>query len=519
VDDAGVAEACPQRPGLGVRVSVQEQPRSFALTQPPPRVVAQGSATFTLGNREIVVNGPIVDRGRNEPKDVAADRSGNVYVVQYHRVQKFSSDGSFLTQWGGFGSADGQFRHPEGIAVDGSGNLYVAHRGNNRIQKFTADGRFLAQWLAGGATDVAVEASGDVYTAHYWGGGIEKSTADGRFVARWDGLRDGDFNMPDGVAVDGSGNVYVADNLQGIRKFSHDGRFLAKWEIGATGITVDASDNVYVAGGNHRIQKFFSDGSLVLAAGRGWGRGDGQFTRPMGVAVDGVGSMYVADTHNHRIQKLASDGRFVAKWGGRGSGDGQFVFPRSVAVDRAGNVYVADAHNHRIQKFWPRRHVPRHVGRLRQGRRAVPLSEGRDRRRSGRHPGGRLPQPPDPKVLLRRQLPDQVRPLGRERRPVPPAQGSRGRPIGQRLHRRRPESPHPGFPDPRRRHPPLEATEHAKLAKTIGTNFDRNPPASTRHSVRPIMTCSPAVLTVQAAGIRWGSPPSFQVAATSSGVR
>ena len=74
----------------------------------------------------------------SSPNGVAVDSSGNVYVadVSNYRIQKFSSSGTFLTKWGSKGSGDGQFHWPDGVAVDSSGNVYVTETHNNRIQKF-----------------------------------------------------------------------------------------------------------------------------------------------------------------------------------------------------------------------------------------------------------------------------------------------------------------------------------------------------------------------------------------------
>src|SRR5439155_23590105 len=74
----------------------------------------------------------------NAPDGVATDGSGNVYVVDTfnNRIQKFSSTGTFLTTWGSSGTGNGQFNAPYGVTVDGSGNVYVADTDNNRMQKF-----------------------------------------------------------------------------------------------------------------------------------------------------------------------------------------------------------------------------------------------------------------------------------------------------------------------------------------------------------------------------------------------
>jgi DNA-binding beta-propeller fold protein YncE len=70
-------------------------------------------------------------------KDIAVDSSGYVYVASLsHGIQKFDSNGKYITKWGSEGSGDGQFKNPDGIAVDSSGYVYVVDQGNNRIQKF-----------------------------------------------------------------------------------------------------------------------------------------------------------------------------------------------------------------------------------------------------------------------------------------------------------------------------------------------------------------------------------------------
>src|SRR5207249_3749835 len=136
------------------------------------------------------------------------------------------------------------------------------------------------------------------------------------FVTKWgsSGTGDGQFNRPGGVAMDGSGNVFVVDSGNSrIQKFTNTGTFLAKW------------------------------GSL--------GSGDGQFNEPRGVAVDGSGNVFVADSNNNRIQKFTNTGSFLLKWGSMGCcAAGQFSFPVGVAVDGSGNVFVADNENIRIQK-------------------------------------------------------------------------------------------------------------------------------------------------------------------------
>jgi tripartite motif-containing protein 71 len=185
-----------------------------------------------------------------------------------------------------------------------------------------------------------------------------------------EGVGDGEFSSPTGIALDKDGNLYVADtDNHSIQKFDKAGKFLSRWggEPGSQegqfyyprGLAVGPDDVVYVAdSGNNRVQKFDLEGNVQKAWGKfgfAWRGADmGKFDVPWGLATDQEGNVYVSDTSNARIQKFQSDGQPLLKWGRDGSFDGAFFFPRGVAVDFVGNIYVADESNNRIQKFDPR---------------------------------------------------------------------------------------------------------------------------------------------------------------------
>ena len=278
-------------------------------------------------------------------------------------------------KWGGFGSGDGQFSNPQGVAVDESDNVYVADTANNRVQVFDASGSFITKWGSFGDGDgqlfdpqgVAVDESGNVYVADSGNDRIQVFDLSGSFITKWGstGEGDGQFLAPFGVTVDGAGNVYVADTSNSrIQVFDSSGSFLDEWGRSGSrdgqflephGLVVDGSGNVYVADSfNSRIQVFDSSGSFLTEWGNngdGLGQDDGQFVEPWDVALDGFGNIYVADFERFHIQKFDSSGAFLTKWGSLGSGNGQFDHPAGVAIDGSGNVYIVDQTLDRIQKF------------------------------------------------------------------------------------------------------------------------------------------------------------------------
>src|SRR5436190_16275865 len=191
----------------------------------------------------------------------------------------------------------------------------------------------------------------------------QPAAADPTLVLQWgsSGGGDGQFSLPNDLAVGPGGIVYVADtNNNRIQKFTSDGAFLSKWGTygtgdgqfkGAEGVAPDAAGNVYVADfGNHRVQECTANGAFIRKWGT-QGSGDGQFFSPRGVAVDGAGNVLVLEFAGHRVQRFSPTGQFLGKWGSNGTGDGQFVAPTGIAIDRSGNVYVADRGNFSVQKF------------------------------------------------------------------------------------------------------------------------------------------------------------------------
>jgi NHL repeat-containing protein len=235
------------------------------------------------------------------------------------------------------------------VATDAAGNVYVADSGNNRIEKFDSAGNWLRAWgknvNGGGVFGICTVAA---------------SCQAGGF-----GGLGGEFNQPQGVTVDASGNVYVADRNNGrIQKFDSSGNWLRTW-----GKNVD---NV-VAGTGFEICTIAANCKAADASTGGLG---GELTVPIGIATDAANNVYVADLGNDRIQKFNASGTWDRTWGKNvdnvvaGTGfeictiaanckaadastglGGELSGAIAVAADAAGNLYVADGDNARIQKF------------------------------------------------------------------------------------------------------------------------------------------------------------------------
>lgn len=330
------------------------------------KINSAGAVTTLAGlaGRSSSVDGVTSAARFEDPYAIAVDGSGNAYVADAtdHSIRKIAADGTVSTlagKAGSFGSTDAtgsaaRFKGPLGIAADGAGNVYVADTGNLTVRKITAAG--VVSTLAGSA-------------------GQSGSTDGNGSAAR--------FSSPYGIAVDSSGNLYVVESTGVVRKISAAG--VVSTLAGGTGsngftngtgsaarfsvpfdIAVDGSGNLYVSDhGNHAVRKITPSGAVTTLAGSGTAgntNGSGtaaSFHYPSGIAADPAGNVYLADTDNQVIRKISAAGVVTTVGGGSiGSTDGtgsaaRFYNPKDVAVDAAGNLYITDRGNHTIRKGSP----------------------------------------------------------------------------------------------------------------------------------------------------------------------
>jgi gliding motility-associated-like protein len=264
-----------------------------------------------------------------------------------------------FTGTGNFGKTDGgpiaaTFHFPLGVAGDGTGNFYVADYGNNLIRKVNSAG--VVTTFAGSSAPGNFNATGTLAS----------------------------FNGPVSVAVDGAGNVYVADASNNmIRKItplgvvttlagnviggSADGTGTAARFTNPMGVAVDAAGNVYVSdSGNNTIRKITPAGVVTTIAGSGAkGNLDGtgaaaSFNNPVGLASDAAGNLYVADAGNNLIRMITIAGvvSTIAGNNAKGNANGAalnatFNNPSGIAIDLAGNIFISDSGNNLIRMLSP----------------------------------------------------------------------------------------------------------------------------------------------------------------------
>jgi len=310
------------------------------------------------------------------PLGLAVDGAGNLLIADGYsqRIRRASSDGAIVIVVGngqGPFSGDGgpaisaQLAVPEGVALDGGGNLLIADYANHRIRKVSPDG--IITTLAGN--------------------GMYGSAGDGGPAASAQ-------LTPLRLTLDGAGNLFFFDvPNRDIRKISPDGVIHTVIHVGGNDYFVahDSAGDLFIADPSdtfYAIAEVSPSGAVRRVAGgasTGCGTYDGcsgflgdggpatsaQLVGPQGVAVDASGNIFIADTNNHRIRKVTPDGIISTIAGnspagpnpgavqGGFSGDGgpavnaQLSFPADVALDSAGNVFIADGSNNRIRKISP----------------------------------------------------------------------------------------------------------------------------------------------------------------------
>jgi uncharacterized protein (TIGR03437 family) len=365
--------------------------------------------------------GPATSAQLNSPQGVAVDSAGNIYVsdtgnerirlISKGTISTFAGNGASGST-GDYGDPkQAQLHLPLGLAVDSSGNLYIADSANNvirqvtggiiytfagnHIQGFSAEGGPAVVAALNTPYDITFDKNGNMYIADTGNArirmvntsGVITTVVGGGTTYTEGGLATASVLAgPRGVGVDSSGNLYIADadgnriykvanNVittfagSGSNGFAGDDSQASKAQINApTSIALDTSSNVFFADSrNARVRKIAS-GTISTVAGNGVTSyaGDGGsaqnalMSAPAGVASAPGGPIYISDTNNQRVRMISTGGT-ISTVAGNGTsglgGDGgsataaQLSYPSGLAVDAAGDVYFSDTANHRVRKL------------------------------------------------------------------------------------------------------------------------------------------------------------------------
>jgi uncharacterized protein (TIGR03437 family) len=337
--DGGPATAAQLNTPQGLAVDSQgnlyiaDQVNNRVRMVTPQGVIGTVAGNGKLGQpRFLGDGGPATSANLNLPGGVAVDRSGNVYIADTgdNSIRKVTNGIISTIAGNGFGGDVGDtllasgsvLLQPEDVFVDSSGNVYIADTGNAAIREITASTGII-NFIAGACTITSTSTdtnTGETCAIGYAGdGGLANA---------------GGLVEPFAVVVDSTGNVYIAEPTDGrIREVS----------------TVKGNIDINTIVGNGTLG-FSGDGGVATAA---------ELDRPTGVAIDGAGHIYIADSLNNRI-RVAQAGGNIGTFAGNGgysySGDGgpatgaQLNAPHGVAADSAGNYYIADSGNNVVRK-------------------------------------------------------------------------------------------------------------------------------------------------------------------------
>jgi streptogramin lyase len=322
---------------------------SLANNGSPFQPFITSATDFTLG---VTFSGGGLNNG---PIGIAIDGSGNVWVS----ANTFSGGGS-LSEFSSLGAAispstgytGGGLDDPVLLAIDNSGEIWATNGDGSSLSKFSASGAAISSstgYIGGGLHDptgVAIDGSGNVWAASSSGASLSEFSASGTAISSSTGYTVGNLNRPYGVAIDGTGSIWVANaGGNSLSEFNSSGTAIS----GSTGYTggglndplvlaIDGSENVWIANyfGNS-LSEFNSTGTIISSSA---GYTGGGLNGPFDIAIDGAENIWVANAGGNSLSEFNSSGTAIS--GSTGYTGGDLNGPACLAIDGSGNIWVVN---------------------------------------------------------------------------------------------------------------------------------------------------------------------------------
>ncbi|MHB1418952.1 MAG: 6-bladed beta-propeller [Bacillota bacterium] len=300
----------------------------YLVGKPPQSVFVPRSGL--LGDRVpeaiTMINGPFGEDQLKKPMDVTvSDKRVYISDTGNHRVEVFDQDGNYLFKFGKRGKDQGQFEFPYGIAQDATGNVYVADLYNGKISVFDSEGKFLHYFPESAQGRKALDGPGDLLITQdkLYVTDINQNKvfafelASGKLLKTYGktGYGPGELKAPNGVAVDGDGNVWVVDTV------------------------------------NQRVQVFSPDGNVLqIFNGSNDPKGDSVFVNPRGIGILG-NKVFVVSNLTNNVWAFDLNGETKFSFGEQGNLTNQFMLPNGLFVAGDGRIYIADSANNRVTVY------------------------------------------------------------------------------------------------------------------------------------------------------------------------
>ena len=333
----------------------------FALQPAPSTAPYTPALDEEPADLSLALNFAPADADFHEPYGVAIDASGNVWIANYNgkSVTEMNSSGGVIANYNNTNVSGANFNNPIALAFDTSGNVWVANYLGPGVTELSSSGKLVAHFDSGDTTGadfaepiaIALDGTGGVWVVNFNNNSVTKLDTDGTVVGNFhpDGA---DFDQPFSVAIDSTGDAWIP-NFKGntITRLSPDGELVGKYSPGGSKfdgpnfVAIDASNNAWISNytGN-TVTELNSGGDLV----GNYDASAAEFDQPYAEAIDGSGNLWVANQTNNGVTELSSNGDVVGNYNPSGAA---FKEPYGIAIDASGNVWVTDLESNSLSEL------------------------------------------------------------------------------------------------------------------------------------------------------------------------